>query len=76
MRDRLSRWAQAFSNWSLAALLFTLPSGKHWGLYAPPPDDAHYAYYEPVLYATELFLCAALASWLLGRLLSRDRSKL
>jgi len=76
MREKLSCWAQALSNWSLAALLFTLPSGKHWGLYGPPGDEAHYSYYEPGLYATELFLCTALGYWLSGRLLSRDRTKL
>jgi hypothetical protein len=34
------------------------------------------AYYEPVLYATDLFLLLAVASWLLGHLLSRERPRL
>ena len=76
MRDKLSRLAQASSSWSLAALLLALPSGRHWVLYHPRVGEAHYAYHEPVLYATDLFLCAALGGWLLARLLSHGRTSL
>lgn len=76
MIEKLSRLAQAASNLSLAALLFALPSGRHWILYHPRTDEAYYAYYEPVLYATDLLLCAALGGWLLSRLLTRRRTKL
>jgi hypothetical protein len=76
MRKKLSRWAQALSNWSLAVLLLTLPSGKHWVLYDSRLDEAYYSYYEPALYATELFLCAALGGWLLSRILGSAQTKL
>jgi hypothetical protein len=76
MRERLGHLAQAFSNWSLAALLIALPSGRHWVVYQSRIDEAHYAYHEAVLYATDLFLCAALGSWILSRLLSQGRTKL
>ena len=76
MRETLSRLAQAASNWSLAALLFALPSGRHWVLYGARAGEAHYAYYEPVLYATDLLLCAALGAWLLARQLDRETTKL
>jgi hypothetical protein len=76
MREKLGCLAQACSNWSLVALLFILPSGRHWDVYHPQVQVAHLAYYEPVLYATDLLLCASIGCWLLARFLSRDRSRL
>lgn len=76
MREELSRLAQACSNWFLVALLFALPSGRHWVLYRPQVDAAHYAYHEPILYATDVLLCAAIGTWFLSRLLSRARKRL
>lgn len=75
-REKLADLAQACSHWCLVALLFALPSGRHWVLYHPPAGEAHYAYYEPVVYATDLLLCASIGTWLVGRLLRRDRPRL
>jgi hypothetical protein len=76
MREKLSHLAQVASHWSLAALLFALPSGKHWVLYHPQAGQPFYAYFEPVLYATDLLLCAALGTWVLSLLLRHERTKL
>ncbi|MGD2039222.1 MAG: O-antigen ligase family protein [Anaerolineae bacterium] len=76
MREKLSRWTQASSNWLLAALLFALPSGRHWVLLQARADQAHDAYYEPVLYVTDLLLLAVLCTWLAARLLDHERNKL
>ena len=76
MRKGLSRVAQAVSLSSLAALLFTLPFWRHWILFGQPVDPVLYDYHEMVLYATDLYLWAALGGWLLGHLLSRSRTKL
>jgi hypothetical protein len=76
MGKKLGRLAQAFSNWCLVVLLFILPSSRHWVLFHPQLDAAQYAYHEPVLYATDILLCVAIGTWLLGRLLDRDGPKL
>jgi hypothetical protein len=76
MREQLSRLAQTCSSACLIALLVALPSGRHWVLYEPQVAAAHDAYHEPVLYATDLLLFAAIASWLLSRLLSHTRTRL
>jgi O-antigen ligase len=64
------------SNWLLAALLLALPSGRHWVVIHPTIDVVHYAYHEPMVFATDLLLGAVVASWLLSWLLSPGRTRL
>lgn len=76
MRKRLSRLALGVSLSSLAALLLTLPFWGHWILFGRPVDPVLYDYHEMVLYATDLYLWAALGGWVVSRLLSRNRARL
>jgi len=76
MRQGLARLAGGASTWSLAALLLILPFWGHWVLFGQPIDPVLYDYHEIVLYATDLFLWAALGGWLLSRLLHPSRPKL
>ena len=76
MREKLGSLAQGCSNWSLVALVFVLPSGRHWVVYSPQVHVAHLAYYEPVLYATDLLLCTSIGCWLLARFLKPVRIRL
>ena len=75
MRDKLSRLAEGVSNWALAALLLALPFLAHWVPLGQPIDPVLYDYHEISLYATDLFLLAAIGGWLLGLLLRRSRAR-